>query len=192
MGSLLVPPLRNNTSLRAIEQLTTRLLKQNVSSVVVMDIDNLPTDAFLHMAEQLSVLDEPAWQLAPNNDAKRGLLKRAFELHRYKGTVYAIKLVFEMLDLGDVTIEEGRGAISYNGAHPFDGYYLHGSQKHWAVYRVLCSVLLTAAQAAVAKRMLSTVAPARDVLYEINFTSAKLIYNSFVRYDGSYNYGAYL
>ena len=190
--SLLVPPLRQDATLDAAERLTRRLLDaQHVSTVVVMDIDHLPDSAIQHVAERFSLTDEPAWELAESDAARRQLLKRAFELHRYKGTPYAVRLVFELLGLGEAFIEEGRAGLTFDGGRPYDGFSQYGSDQHWAVYRVFFQRLLTAAQAATARRMLALIAPARCALYEINFAGASLIYNGFASYDGAYSFGAY-
>ena len=48
--------------------------------------------------EQLHLLGE-GWQFARDDDERRRLLKRAIELHRYKGTRWAIQQVLETLAL---------------------------------------------------------------------------------------------
>ena len=189
--SLLVPALRNDATMQAMESLIRRLLDQEVAAVVVMDVDNLPASAIQHMAEQLSILDEPAWELVETDSARRNLLKRAFELHRFKGTLYATRLVFSMLGLGDVQILEGRGGKIRDGTYIRNGYVVRGdASEQWAVYRVICSRLLTLKQAAVARRMLAYIAPARCALYDIDFSGAALIRNGYAKRDGTYSRGS--
>lgn len=189
--SLLVPALRNDATMQAMESLIRRLLEQDAAAVVVMDVDNLPASAIQHMAEQLSILDEPAWELAETDSARRNLLKRAFELHRFKGTLYAVRLVFSMLGLGDVQILEGRGGKIRDGTYIRNGYVVRGdASEQWAVYRVICSRLLTLQQAAVARRMLAYIAPARCALYDIDFSGAALIRNGYAKRDGTYSRGS--
>lgn len=190
--SLLVPPLRSDATMLAIESLTRRLLDQDVAAVVVMDADNLPVGAIKHMAEQLSILDEPAWELAETDSARRNLLKRAFELHRFKGTVSGIRLVFTLLGLGSVVIEEGRGGARRDGTYSrSDAFRVRGdASEGWAVYRVRCNRLLTLRQAEIARRMLAVIAPARCAIYEINFANAALIRNGYGRRDGTYSRGS--
>lgn len=189
--SLLIPALRSDATMKAFESLTRRLLDQNVPAVVVMDIDNLPTSAIQHMAEQLSILDEPAWELAETDAARRNLLKRAFELHRFKGTVYAVRLVFLMLGLGEIEIIEGRAGHIRDGTYVRNEYIVRGDASvQWAVYRVICKRLLTLKQANTARRMLSYIAPARCVLYDIDFSGAALIRNGYAVRDGIYSRGS--
>ena len=189
--SLLIPALRSDATMQAIESLTRRLLDQRVPAVVVMDIDNLPPSAIQHMAEQLSILDEPAWELAETDAARRNLLKRAFELHRFKGTSYAVRLVFSMLGLGDVQILEGRGGKYRDGTYIRNGFIVRAdASEQWAVYRVICSRLLTLKHAAVARRMLAYIAPARCALFDIDFSGAALIRNGYATRNGTYSRGS--
>lgn len=189
--SLLVPPLRDGDVLDAYERLTRRLLEQDVRPVVVVDIDRLPSSAFPHMAEQLSISDEPAWELAETDAVKRNLLRYAFELHRYKGTIYAVRMVFRLLGLGEVDVLEGRGGRRRDGQTRRDGYGMRGDASvQWAVYRIVCYRLLTSAQADMARRMLASMVPARCALYDIDFTKAAVIRNGFARRDGTYSRGS--
>lgn len=189
--SLLIPALRSDATMKAFESLTRRLLDQNVPAVVVMDIDNLPTSAIQHMAEQLSILDEPAWELAETDAARRNLLKRAFELHRFKGTVYAVRLVFLMLGIGEIEIIEGRAGHVRDGTYVRNEYIVRGDPSvQWAVYRVICKRLLTLKQAEIARRMLTYIAPARCVLYDIDFSGAALIRNGYAVRGGIYSRGS--
>jgi len=68
--------------------------------------------------EDEKLLDLLAWQFhiegydqAQTIQEKRNLIKHAIELHRYKGTPYAIKKVFQALNL-DATLQEW---FDYNG-----------------------------------------------------------------------------
>ena len=190
-ASLLVPPLRDGDALDAYERLTRRLLEQDVRPVVVVDIDRLPSSALPHMAEQLSISDEPAWELAESETVKRNLLKHAFELHRYKGTAHAVRMVFRLLGLGEVDILEGRGGRSRNGRWRRDGYAMRGdASMQWAVYRIVCYRRLTVAQAAMARRMLGSLVPVRCALFDIDFSKAILIRNGLASRDGLYSRGS--
>jgi phage tail P2-like protein len=68
--------------------------------------------------EDERMLDLLAWQFhiegyeqAQNTEEKRNLIKNAIELHRYKGTPYAIKKAFQALGL-DASLQEW---FDYNG-----------------------------------------------------------------------------
>lgn len=177
--------------LAAYERLTKRLLEQDIRPVILMDIDRLPDSALPHMAEQLSISDEPAWEMAESDAARRQLLKRAFELHRYKGTPYAIRLIFRLLGLGEVDILEGRGGRRRDGTWRRDGFIVRGdASAQWAVYRIVCYRRLTVRQAATARRMLDAIAPARCALYDIDFSKASLIRNGIARRNGEFTRGS--
>ena len=190
--SLLVPPLRQDATLDAAERLTRRMLDaQHVSAVVVMDIDRLPESALQHVAERFSLTDEPSWELAETDAVRRQLLRRAFELHRYKGTPYAIRMVFRLLGLGEVDILEGRGGRKRDGRWGRDGFAVRGdASMQWAVYRIVCYRRLTVMQADAARRMLASLVPARCALFDIDFSKAVLIRNGIARRDATYSRGS--
>ena len=98
---LLPPSLKEDENLKALtEALDKQLQKieeQIINVLIFPRIDEI-TDP--------EVLDLLAWQrhiegyeLAQSMEEKRSLIKRAIELHRYKGTPYAIKEVLRALGL---------------------------------------------------------------------------------------------
>lgn len=75
----------------------------DLTPLLVYHIDTVPASALPHLAEQFDVLGYRGWRLATSDADKRSLIKSAIELHRYKGTRYAIEKVLEVLGLqGDV------------------------------------------------------------------------------------------
>lgn len=73
--------------------------------ILVTIIDNLPSDALPHLAEQFHILGDEGWNFAQTEQEKRNLLKKALEIHKYKGTKYALLKVFETLNISG-TIQE--------------------------------------------------------------------------------------
>jgi len=71
----------------------------NLDVVLVSIIDNLPSDALPHLAEQYHVTGNEGWLQCRNDDEKRDLIKRSIEVHRYKGTKYALKKILDMFGL---------------------------------------------------------------------------------------------
>ncbi|WP_052942314.1 phage tail protein I [Chromobacterium violaceum] len=51
------------------------------------------------LAEQFHVSGDEGWLLAPSETQQRELIKRAIELHRYKGTRWAVNEVFRVLGI---------------------------------------------------------------------------------------------
>jgi phage tail P2-like protein len=130
------------------------------------------------LADQFSLLDEAAWQLAESQEAKRKLIKAAGELHRYKGTPWAIREVIRLLGFGEVSLLEGIHAQPIN------------EPSTWPLYRVVLKRVITNDQAVLVRRLLLSVAPARCRLVSLDYQSVAIRYNAVACYDGQYNHGS--
>lgn len=93
---LLPPPLAGDERFQALGQLAARISDIDLSPLLVYLVDTVNPSALPNLAEQLHILGE-GWQFARDDDERRRLLKRAIELHRYKGTRWAIQQVLETL-----------------------------------------------------------------------------------------------
>lgn len=99
----LVPEGILDESTKAFNELIDRLGTLDLSPLLVNLIDSVNASALPHLAEQFHVTGNEGWLLASNEEEKRNLIKASIELHKYKGTKFAIKKVLEMLNLsGDV------------------------------------------------------------------------------------------
>lgn len=85
--------------------LTERLSRLDLSTLLVYLVDLVGTDLLPLLAEQMHVMGDEGWLLANTDDQRRTLIKRAALLHRYKGTVWAVKEVFGVLAV-DVELVE--------------------------------------------------------------------------------------
>ncbi len=94
----LPPVLAGDERFQTLGKLTARISDIDRSPVLVYLVDQVNASALPHLAEQLHLLGE-GWQFARDDDERRKLLKRAVELHRYKGTPWAIQQVLETLAL---------------------------------------------------------------------------------------------
>jgi len=101
------PNLLNDPVIKAILSATDpelqKVKEQIINVIIYPRIDEI---------EDESLLDLLAWQfhvegydLAKTVEEKRNLVKNAIELHRYKGTPYAVKKVLSTLNLGGVVRE---------------------------------------------------------------------------------------
>lgn len=90
----------------------------DLSFMLVYDVDNVNAAALPYLAEQFDVLGYKGMRLAKTESDQRNLLKRAIELHRYKGTVWSVKEAMKSVGFKDVILEEH-----------VDG--------HWANFRVI-------------------------------------------------------
>lgn len=101
----LIPAGIRDLSTEALNELIDRLGSLDLTPLLIYIIDNVHASALPHLAEQFHVAGLEGWSFAQTNVEKRTLIKRAIELHRYKGTTWAIKKVFEILSL-DAEIQE--------------------------------------------------------------------------------------
>ena len=97
-GLFLPPPLAGDKRFEALGQVAARISDVDLSQLMIYLVDTVNASALPHLAEQLHVLGE-GWQFAGDDGERRRLLKRAVELHRHKGTRWAIQQVLEMLEM---------------------------------------------------------------------------------------------
>jgi len=97
---LLPPSITGDGKIQALAEAFERELKKIYELVetpaILSRIDELPEEVLDLLAWQFHV---EGWELASSVEEKRNLIKRAIELHRYKGTKWAIKKVLEALHL---------------------------------------------------------------------------------------------
>lgn len=143
--------------------------------------------AFLPWLAWTFSVDEwnPDWP----DDTKRNAIAASLEIHRRKGTVWAMRRALEVAGLGDAQIQEGWSANRYNGEFARDGSRTRAPSDHWAEYRVKLARPMSIAQAEQARAILTAAAPARCHLKLLTFEEAALTYNGTVVRDGSYTRG---
>lgn len=150
----------------------------DINAMLVYLVDLMKPAILPHLADQFSLMDEVAWLLAESDDAKRSLIKGSAQLHRFKGTPWAIREVFRLLGFGEIRIDEGVSPTE-------------GRAPVWSLYRVaLLERVITNEQAAMLRRLLLTVAPARCRLVALDYQAVPLRYNGLANYDGQYNHGS--
>ncbi|WP_433886052.1 phage tail protein [Pseudomonas vranovensis] len=172
------------------ELLDENLTNLDLNAMLVYLVDLVKPNLLPVLADQFSMLDEAAWLLAESSDARRNLIKNAAELHRYKGTPWALREVIRLLGFGEITLQEGLSNQRRDGTIARDGTYVHGDPSSWPVYRVFLKKLITNDQAALLRRLLLSIAPARCRLVSLDYTSVAIRHNGFARRDGQYNRGS--
>lgn len=105
-----------------------------VENVMVYLVDIVPMDVLYFIAEQWDVLGLKGWDLCNTDEEKRALVKGAIELHRYKGTPWAITEALRKVGFGDCSIAEGVH-YTYNGYVIADGTATYGGYQ-WAQFAV--------------------------------------------------------
>lgn len=86
------------------ELLQEELDDLDLRPMLVYLVDIVPPHVLPHLADQFHVMGLEGWRYASDDSERRVLIKRASELHRFKGTPWAIEQVLETLNLnGNVT-----------------------------------------------------------------------------------------
>jgi phage tail P2-like protein len=175
----LPPPLAGDERFTLLCELLNQALDDlDLNVMLVYLIDLVKPSLLPILADQFSLLDEAAWQLAESQGAKRNLIKGAGELHRFKGTPWAIREVIRLLGFGEVILLEGIRAQPTS------------ETSTWPLYRVVLKRVITNDQAVLVRRLLLSVAPARCRLVSLDYQSVAIRYNAVACYDGQYNHGS--
>lgn len=88
--------LAGSPSFAALAVLADRLTGLNLTPLLVYQVETVPASAVDELAEQFSLVGD-GWDLAYDDDDRRAMVKRAIEIHRFKGTVWAVKAIFGTL-----------------------------------------------------------------------------------------------
>lgn len=95
--SLVTHILATDARFGPLAVLSERLSQLDLSVLLVYLVDLVGADLLPVLAEQFHVMGDEGWLLANADDQRRTLIKRAIELHRYKGTTWAVKEVLAVL-----------------------------------------------------------------------------------------------
>lgn len=107
MNDSLLPNSAQATHIVAFDLLMKqRLDAMQLDAVLIYMIDTVDESALYSLATQFDVLGYNGWKLADTEEKKRSLIKKAIELHRYKGTIWAIKEALQSVGYPDATITE--------------------------------------------------------------------------------------
>lgn len=130
MTSLL--PLNSTPAERAIEGATDRPVPAPIRDL--WNPDRCPAALLPWLAWALSVDD---WDASWTEEVQRAVIAASIEIHRHKGTIWAMKRAVQAAGLGGATITEGYSANQYDGSFTRDGSRVRESSDHWAEYRVI-------------------------------------------------------
>jgi len=90
-----------------------------IEQVLLYLIETAPDAALPHLAEQFSLTDEAIWPAAKTLTSKRLLLKQAIELHRLKGTPWAVKTLVNSFG-ANILLREWWQTAPPGPAHTFE------------------------------------------------------------------------
>jgi hypothetical protein len=107
--------------LKAFETMAEQRFASIDLSVVLMYYVSLaPAAALPYLAEQLDVLGWKGWLFATTEQQKRDLLRKAIELHKKKGTPWAIREALKSVGYLDADIIPQAGVV-HDGSIDYDG-----------------------------------------------------------------------
>ena len=168
---------------RALAELGLRLDLAELPQLMPRLVDLVAPEHLPLLAESRSILGADGYWLAESDDARR-------ELHRYKGTPWAIREIVRRLGFGEVRIIEGLNGQTYDGSINYNGSHVYGAGSYWAHYRIIMNSVITNDQAALLRKTLAAFAPARCLLAALDYQAVPLRYNGRAAYDGNFNFGA--
>lgn len=138
MGNILASSISNVPHLAAFDEMAeARMAAINAEAVLVYLIDIVNVNALPFLASQFDVLGHRGYAFAQTEEDKREVIKKAIELHRYKGTPWSVKEALKAIGYYDAVIQERlTSVIYYDGEHFYSGGYHYGP-GHWAEFRVI-------------------------------------------------------
>lgn len=187
----LLPSGINDERHRALLEVLERLDALDLVPLLVYRIDSVPAEALYALAWQWEVTGVAGWDLATTDEQRRELLRRAIEMHRHKGTPWAITEALRAVGFPSVSLDEGFGRPTYNGAFVHDSSTTHSSGTWWGYFRAIIGEAddrraITPAVRRLLVRIIDTWKNARSELLQIRFTSYR--HDGTYRYDGTMNH----
>lgn len=101
----LQPPLAGDERFTRLANLAAdRFAQLDLTALLIYLVDLVDASALPSLAEQFHVQGLEGWLFARDERQKRDLIKQAIELHRYRGTPWAVRQVLKILALdGDIS-----------------------------------------------------------------------------------------
>lgn len=199
--SLLVSPIRRPHLLAFDLLMKQRLDDIGLDALLVYMIDTVDESALFSLAKQFDVLGYGGWKLADTVEKKRALIKKAIELHRFKGTVWSIREALKTVGFPDASITEhvnghwAKFTVQLNvGDNPVNAAQIEDAVSMVKQYKNVRSWLdgitfeITAHDSFTIDDD-SYDTPA-DLMSDELFTGGAFLYDGEHRYDGNKNYSS--
>ena len=94
----------------------------------------IPAHLLPWLAWSLSIGEE--WALATTEAERRSMVAAAVELHRYKGTPYAVRRGLVSAGFRDATVQEGQAVLRHDATVRRDGSDDYNVGRRWALFSV--------------------------------------------------------
>jgi len=98
MSDKVLTPI-NDISSRAFDELFSRYQGLDTECLLIYIFDSVNESALIHLAEQFHITGNEGWINCQTVEEKRNLIKNSLNLHRFKGTKYALIRVLDILGL---------------------------------------------------------------------------------------------
>lgn len=110
MSDSLLPVNIQTPDLVVFDEIVRKRINQiPIEKLLVYFIDIVDEKALYTLAAQFDLLGFKGWRLADTNEKRRALIRGAIELHRFKGTIYAIRRALASIGYPDIKITEHVG-----------------------------------------------------------------------------------
>ena len=157
-----------------------RFANLNIEAVLIYLIDTVNASALPSLAAQFDVLGYKGYGLAQTEQQRRDVIKKAIELHRYKGTPWSIKEALKAIGYYDATVHERLvNPIYYDGTFNHNGSQFYGP-GHWADFRVTIDLGndmgVTAQTAADAVKLILEYKNVRSRLRDVSYQASLIEY----------------
>ncbi|EFH7121059.1 phage tail protein I [Escherichia coli] len=94
------PPLASDERFSTLANIAAeRFAQLDLTALMVYLVNLVDASALPALAEQFHVQGLEGWLFTTDEREKRELIKQAIELHKYKGTIWAVRRVLEILSL---------------------------------------------------------------------------------------------
>lgn len=106
-GTILADSIAHVPHLQAFDLIVKKRFSElELDKLLVYLIDTVNADAIPFFAEQFDVLGYKGFRLAQTELDQREIIKKSIELHRFKGTLWAVREALKSIGFGDAVIEE--------------------------------------------------------------------------------------
>ena len=107
-GTVLADSISYLDHLAAFDLLMKKRFSEiQLDAILIYLIDYVKPGALPFLAKQFDVLGHKGMRLAETEAQQREIIKQAIELHRYKGTPWAVKQALISIGYGDAVLTEG-------------------------------------------------------------------------------------
>lgn len=129
----LLPPNASEME-RALAGISSRI---DVLPVTIRDLWNPSTCPAALLPWLAWTLSVDYWDTDWPDETKRAVIAASYEVHKYKGTPYAVRTALQAIGYRDVDIVEGVEPSRHDGSTSRTGLNLYAIAGHWAQFRVV-------------------------------------------------------